>query len=68
MEKLPHLSGSQAAETTGAVAGGEGRSAFWALSHPDPGSPLFLGLERLPRMYPNSGCLTRLASFSLLTL
>lgn len=54
MEKLPQLSGPQADEMTGAVAGGEGRSmAFWVLSHPEPGSPLFLGLDGvLPSMYP----------------
>lgn len=44
MQKLPKLSGTQAAETMGpSVAGGERRrTAFWVLSHPEAGSPLFL--------------------------
>lgn len=61
MKKLPQLSGPQATETSGADVEGR-RMAFWALSHPEPGSLLSLGLGGIfPNMYPNSGCLTRSA-------
>ena len=67
VEKLPQLYDPQAAETTGA-GGEERKTAFCAVSHPKPNHPFSETWGHFPACAPDSGCLTRSAPFSLLTV